>query len=463
MKKSIGRRIFISNFILVFFTITLFEIIFFVGVNRFYYGGALRILTDRTLSNTNFYNMYLKYENLENKAHTILMNYKYKDEAELQIIDIDGNIIISSTGYIHSEKINTEHISTLRPGEVYSWQGRLKTTGEEVIAVLSPLVTGDKITGYLRFVSSVEEIRYLVNDLIYKSVILGGFILLISSVLAILLSQTLIRPIKHLTAVSKKIAKGNLDVIAHKKYDDEIGELSDALNFMAEELKKSDNMKNEFISSISHEIRTPLTSIRGWAETIENGGIDSEENKQGISIILKESKRLTGLVEQLLDFSRFESGRLHMNFEEVDLNSLIKDVLKLYAIKSEEKNLHININLDPNITYITGDADRLRQVFINIIDNACKFSYKDGQITVSTLSFVDGANVYIEDQGIGIPANDLPRATEKFYKGKSKRTGTGLGLAISKEIVIMHNGTLNIESIENKGTKVIVSLPKNSK
>ncbi|NLD49539.1 MAG: HAMP domain-containing histidine kinase [Clostridiaceae bacterium] len=458
LNSSIGRRIFLSNFIVIFLTVVLFEVILSEGAQQFYYGGVSRILTDKALSNADFYNMYLKYENLENKAYTIMENYSDQEEAELQIVDITGNIIASTTSYRHTEKIDTSPLAGLKEGEFNSWQGRISSTDEELLAVSTPLVQGNSIVGYLRLVTSLEGVKAIVNDLRLKALVVGGLILALSLVISLVLSKTIVRPIKHLTEVSRKIACGDFDTLAIKEYDDEIGELSDTLNFMTKEIKKSNNLKNEFISSISHEIRTPLTSIRGWAETIDNNSLDIKETKQGISMILKEAKRLTLLVEELLDFSRFESGRINMNFEKVDLNLLVRDVLKQYSIRFKEKNLEQLTSLDNEITYVIGDSDRLRQVFLNIIDNAWKFSGDNGFIKVSTERTPKGARVYIEDNGTGITSDELPYVTEKFYKGKSKQSGSGLGLSISKEIIELHKGKLILDSTQGKGTRVIIEL-----
>ena len=247
----------------------------------------------------------------------------------------------------------------------------------------TPLVAGENISGYLRLVTSIEGIKEIITDIVTKALITGILILAVSLILNAVLSRTIVQPIKHLTEVSKQIAGGNLDVVAEKRYDDEIGKLADTINFMSNEIKKSNNLKNDFISSISHEIRTPLTSIRGWAETINGNPSEIDGNKQGISIILKESERLTNLVEELLDFSKFEAERIDMNFEKVDLNLLVKDVLRQYSSRFSENN-GLNCILDDKVTYVTGDPGRLRQVFINVIDNACKFTDNDGSITVKT-------------------------------------------------------------------------------
>lgn len=437
----------------------IFEIVFCAGVKQFYYGGALRFLTDKALSGANFYNMYLKYDNLEQKGKTILQNYKEQDKAELQIIDVNGNIIMSSAKFKHSEKIDISFKNKISVGEIHSWQGRLAVNNEEVLAVSTPLVEDGNIAGYLRFVSSLEEIKAAVNSLVIKALVLGSFILILSLLLAVLLSRSIIRPIRHLIYVSRKIAGGDFNTIAVKKYNDEIGELSDTINFMSEEIKKSNSLKNDFISSISHEIRTPLTAIRGWAEIINDNPIDCEETRQGIHIILKESKRLTKLVEELLDFSKFESGRIDMDFGKVDLNLLVKDVLKQYTLRFENKKVCLEANLDNRITYVNGDSDRLKQVLINIIDNALKFTGENGTVTVGTELTPDKVKICVTDNGIGIPSEDLPHITEKFFKGRSKQAGSGLGLSISSEIIMLHKGTIHIESEQGEGTKVTIELP----
>ncbi|MDQ2087534.1 HAMP domain-containing sensor histidine kinase [Herbivorax sp. ANBcel31] len=458
MRNSIGRRISLSIFIVIFITLLIFEAVFIIGVRQFYYGGASGILSDKAVSSASFYNMYLRYDDIYSKGTTILNNYEEEGRAELQIVDIDGNIIMSSTGFLHSEKIDVSDMNHLEVGEFHSWRGRMDIIDEEVLTVSTPLIEGNTIVGYLRFVSSIEEITSTVKDLILKAIFLGIFMLGLSLALAALLSRSIVKPIRHLTYVSRNIADGNFDIVADKKYDDEIGNLSDTINFMSNEIKKSNSLKNDFISSISHEIRTPLTSIRGWSETLSEDQINEEDTKQGIDIIQKESKRLTKLVEELLDFSRFESGRINMNFEKVDLNLLIKDVLKQYKIKFENKKLEIQCSLDERITFVNGDLDRLKQVFINIIDNAYKFTNEGGKISVVTEHVQKGAVVIIEDTGIGIPPSELPHITEKFYKGSNKLSGSGLGLAISKEIITLHKGTFHIDSQEGKGTKIRVTL-----
>lgn len=404
--------------------------------------------------------MYLKYESLSDKVVTILQNYKDYDIAELQIVDFHGNILASSTGHKHTDSIDISLLNRLSVGETASYRGLIKSTGKEIIAVSTPLVEGNAITGYLRYVTLTEGIKAASGELIEKAITLGVLILLLSTFLTVILSRTIVRPIQHLTKISQRIAEGDFDAVAVKKNDDEIGKLADTLNFMTKEIKKSNELKNDFISTISHEIRTPLTSIKGWAETLNDGNRYDKETNQGINIILKESERLTKLVEELLDFSRFESGRINMNFDKVDLNLLVKDVLKLYMHKLEGKQIKLIFNPDKNVTYVTGDADRLRQVFINLIDNAYKFTHKCGIIRVTTENLLKGAKVSICDNGIGISADELSHITEKFYRGKESRTGSGLGLYITNEIMSLHKGSLYIESTKGEGTRVTISLNK---
>ena len=218
LKNSIRRRITLSIFTVIFITILIFEAVFIIGVRQFYYGRALGILSDKAVSIANFYNMYLRYEDLYRKGTVILDNYEEKDRAELQIVDIEGNIIVSSAGFLHTEKVDVKSIRTLKVGEFHSWRGRLDTIDGEILIVSTPLIMGNSntIVGFIRLVSSIEEITITVKDLILKSVFLSTFILVLSLILASLLSGSIVKPIKHLTYVSRSIADGNFDIVADK-------------------------------------------------------------------------------------------------------------------------------------------------------------------------------------------------------------------------------------------------------
>ena len=229
---------------------------------------------------------------------------------------------------------------------------------------------------------------------------------------------------------------------------------------MADELENTDTMKNEFISSVSHELRTPLTAIKGWAETLLDAeNYDAATLKKGMRVISTETERLSGMVEELLDFSRIQNGRFSLVFQKMDLLAELGEAVLMYTEKARRENIQIIYNEPEMLPILYGDKNRLRQVFINIIDNAIKYS--DPGDTVKIDAFVQGEDIMITvaDTGCGISPEDLPKIKTKFFKANQTRRGSGIGLAVANEIVQMHHGSIEIESTFNVGTTVLIRLP----
>ncbi|MEG1428778.1 MAG: HAMP domain-containing sensor histidine kinase, partial [Hydrogenoanaerobacterium sp.] len=242
------------------------------------------------------------------------------------------------------------------------------------------------------------------------------------------------------------------------KNNDEIGDLCEAINNMAGELSTNEKMKNDFISSVSHELRTPLTAIKGWGETLVDT-TDKETIEKGMGVILKETDRLSSMVEELLDFSRMQSGRLTLVMDKIDIIAELGEAYLMFTQRAMREGMTIYYDEPEGFIPVIGDKNRLRQVFINIIDNAIKYSDSDAKITISVKSDDNIVNIIISDTGCGIKEEDVPMVKKKFYKGNSTRRGSGIGLAVADEIVQMHGGTLGLESTEGKGTTVTISLP----
>ena len=326
------------------------------------------------------------------------------------------------------------------------------------MAVSEPLKVRGNVEGLIRFVTSLEEVNSLINRNIITYSLVALIVIIISTVVSILISKTIIYPIKNVTDTAKLMAKGELSVRADKKYDDEVGSMADTLNYMAEEILKNEKLKNDFISSVSHELRTPLTSIKGWALTLKlKEFTDIEKRKAGLDIIVEESERLSSLVEELLDFSRFQSGRITLNIEELNIEELLSSILR--QMQPRAKRNKISLKLDINkLPIIKGDRSRLKQVFINIVDNALKFTQEGGYISIYTEIDDEYLSIFVEDNGIGIKPENLKKVKEKFFKEDNKKSGNGIGLAICNEIIILHEGKLEIESNIQSGTKVKVCL-----
>jgi signal transduction histidine kinase len=273
--------------------------------------------------------------------------------------------------------------------------------------------------------------------------------------------KSIVRPVREVSGVARKMAMGDFKSrLEVEKKDDEIGELCDAINYMASELGQAENVKNSFISSVSHELRTPLTAIRGWGETAKMSlGFDDELVSKGIDVILSEADRLSGLVEDLLDFSRMQSGRLSLNVEAFDLRRAVRESYEMYVELAKKQDVELLYIPHTEAIVCKGDYNRIKQVFINVIDNALKYNKPGGQILIKSTMEEGCVQIIISDTGVGIAAADLARVKEKFYKANKTVRGSGIGLAVADEIMKQHNGFLLVDSTEGMGTTVTVVLP----
>ncbi len=219
-------------------------------------------------------------------------------------------------------------------------------------------------------------------------------------------------------------------------------------------------MKNEFISSVSHELRTPLTSIRGWVETLRTLDDPTDENyRKGLEIINNETARLYNMVEELLDFSRLQNGRLKMECRPLDLVAELTDAVLFCEARIQREGLLLAYAEPEEMIPVYADPDRLRQVFINILDNAIKYSAPGGRITVKIWQGEYKAFIEIIDQGRGIPPEDLENVKTKFYKGSNSVRGSGIGLALVDSIMTALDGTMDLKRTLGRGTVVTLGLP----
>ncbi len=457
--KSLKRRVVFNYTIVILVTIIFLEILLAVFIRQYYYGNITQILKEKVAVTTEFYEKYLVYEEFDYKSQYIIENFSIDERAEIQIIDLSGKVVNSSSGFSMEKPISTADFGKALLGDIGTWRYKDQDTGEELIAVSGPLINRQGFDGVLRYVTSIEETNRVVKRIILQAVFLGAIVLILVVLLSMLLAESIIKPIKELKTVSEKIADGDLKARVEIRKNDEIGELGRTFNYMAKELMKTSQMKNDFISSISHEIRTPLTSIKGWCETMLMGKLDDEkEIREELMIISKEANRLSDMVENLLDFSKLEAGRIVLSKEKVDINYLIMDVAKQFYPKAMKKTIRLETSLDQSLTYVEGDENRLRQVLINLIDNSIKFTETGGRISVGSEKRGEKVSVFVKDNGQGIDQKDLEHITEKFFKGNMKSQGSGLGLAITNEIVELHGGKMEIESVLEKGTKISVIL-----
>ena len=341
-----------------------------------------------------------------------------------------------------------------------AWAGRCTTAmGEKVMAVTVrlPFTSGDIVA--MRLVTSLTLVDRSILKLAVLSLSVAAAILVFSVWSGMFFVRSIVRPIGEIEQTAAKMAQGNLDMRISNKYDDEIGKLAGTINHMAGELDKTERIKNEFISSVSHELRTPLTSIKGWVETMSTIRDPADPNYQrGLQVIANETDRLYDMVEELLDFSRMQNG-LSLECEKLDLAAEVSDAVLTMTPRARQEGLALRWEEPEAPVPVHADAARLKQVFINVLDNAVKYSPPGGTITVELLQ--DGHNAFLNftDEGRGIAPEDLENVKTKFYKGKGAVRGSGIGLAVVDEIVTAHGGSLSLQSEVGRGTTVTVRLP----
>ncbi|MGZ4161572.1 MAG: two-component system histidine kinase PnpS [Neobacillus sp.] len=231
------------------------------------------------------------------------------------------------------------------------------------------------------------------------------------------------------------------------------------------ELKKLEQMRKDFVANVSHELKTPVTSIKGFTETLLDGAMNNQETLEAfLSIILKESDRLQSLILDLLELSKIEQQGFQLSIQKLDLRLLLEEVITIINGKAVEKEIQLKFFCKLEKVFIEGDADRLKQVFINLIGNAINYTPREGEVTVILLDNGENVRIHVKDSGVGIEKEEIPRIFERFYRVDRARSrnsgGTGLGLAIVKHLVEAHQGTISVRSELGKGSEFIIELHK---
>ncbi|WP_050608163.1 HAMP domain-containing sensor histidine kinase [Clostridium niameyense] len=458
--NSVKKRLMINFILIIIISVFTLEILLIDFTKRYYYNNLEELLTNQIKTSADFYNRYFSNSSLEDNILDNVDVFWRQTSAQVQIIDLSGNVLMDSIGVTHNSLIDSVDFKKSVKGKKGLWVGKLDYDGYGAMSVSYPLKSDDKVVGVLRFITSLKEVNKDIRRVSVGFIFIGIIVIIISILVSLFLANSIIEPINELTYVANKMAAGNLKIRSCKKVDDEIGELSDTLNYMAEEIIKRDQLKNEFISSVSHELRTPLTSIKGWAITLNSDQLnDKDILKDGLKIIEDESERLSDMVEELLDFSKFVSGKMQLNKEEINICTIIEQVRKQMTPSSIENGINFKVTCMKDPIYIKVDRNRIKQVLINLLDNAFKFTSYGGEVELFVDCTKKYLKIYIQDNGIGISQEELPKVKEKFYKGKSSKSKNGIGLSICDEIIKLHNGVFNIESKINEGTTVLVKLP----
>ena len=452
---NIFGTIFIADILLVF--------MFCAFAKNSYYNivrGRLRADADNV---EHYYSNYISVDTFTTAAHNMVEDFEDKDLCEIQISDLYGLVAVSSSGFPLNDMVASPDLISARNNITADWVGKLENTGEKVMSYSTPLHDRyGNVKGTVRLITTLELTdRYLMR-LYISACLIGLAVVVITAFSGLYFIKSIVAPVSRISDTAKEIAKGNLTTrIEHYSKDDELGDLCVTINAMAQDLSESEKVKNDFISSVSHELRTPLTAIRGWSETMIATQSDEMDptTRRGIEVIYKETERLSRLVEELLDSSRIQNGRFKLMVGPMNVVAEFEDTVFMMMERGKIEGVTIEYTPKLDEVNILGDKNRLKQVFFNIIDNAIKHSRTDGKIQTAVTLEDETVRITIEDHGEGIAAEDLPFIKQMFYKGHSQKRGSGIGLGVADEIVKKHGGTLEIQSEEGKGTRVIISLP----
>ena len=467
MKKFTGiqKRWLFNNLSIVILLVILCVVAFSLSFTMYYYSNMQSGLESKAKTTTDFFGNYISqsYNEYYQSCITFAQTFEDKNTLELQFISLGGKIVASSYGQWAGESPRTVDIqSAIATKELSVFSGKNPLTGERIMAVSSPMIyTNGEVIGVLRYVTSLKNVDKQIAMLSVLAILVGLVFIALVMFSSQFFIRSIIEPVSEVTATAKRIAAGSYGVQIQKKFDDEIGELADTINDMSVKIGQAEKMQSEFVSSVSHELRTPLTAISGWGETLLSAEtMDPVETRRGMLIILRETRRLTSMVEELLEFTRMQDGRFTLNVQTADIQSEFEDTVFMYGSRLKQEGINlVYLENDDEIPEIPCDVARMRQVFLNILDNAAKHGGEGKKITASISREDEKVVIRIRDFGPGIPEGELPHVKMKFYKGSSKARGSGIGLAVCEEIVTMHGGQLILENAEGGGTLVSIRLP----
>ena len=445
--------------------IVLIVVLFSAGVSSYYYGTMQKGLETRAQAIANSFNEYFMdsgYISFYPKAVQAADSFEDKDRIELQFISSSGRIQVSTSGLTAGTSPGTGDITqAIETAEMAPFRGWDPETGENIMAVSHPLVFHGNVVGVMRLVTSLRAANRQVMLAVLAICLIALLCMVLIVISNLLFINNVVEPVAVVSEAAKRIAAGSYGFQIEQKYTDELGELVDNINDMSRQIGQNEKMKSEFISSVSHELRTPLTAINGWGETIlEDPTGDPVQMRRGIRIILNEARRLSTMVEELLEFSKMEDGRFTLRIEETDLQAEFEDAIFTYRELFRQEGIELRYEAgDEDLPPIPGDPERLKQVFCNVLDNAAKHGGAGKRIDASIVREGGEQVVRVRDYGPGVPEEELPYVKQKFYKGSSKARGSGIGLAVCDEIVKLHGGTFEIGNAEGGGAVVTIRLP----
>ncbi|MFK4838163.1 sensor histidine kinase [Lactococcus petauri] len=395
----------------------------------------------------------------ETIKHVVLME-KGNNQTGIVIQNPSGKTISASQSV--NDQMN-KHISSLKnenskKNEVF----HLHWLSDSYIASKTPIRENGKVLGNVFMFLSTRKIQKMVFSFTVIFAVLVLFTLLVTILVIFYITRTVTYPILKIKSGTERIAQGNLAVRLGINTTDELGQLANSIENLAEKLNFLKQGRNEFLTAVAHELRTPVTFIKGYADIANRSTTSMEGKERYLTIIQEESSRLAQLMDDLMSLAQLEENEFKIEKRQILIQELVDAVVSKVSgiLKQKEINLHVSgdFNFWADLDFV-----RMEQVLINILMNSYKYSDKYSTIFFSINANKDIFRFIISDEGEGIPKEDLPHVFERFYRVDKSRTrktgGTGIGLAIVQDIVQLHNGKITVKSIQNQGTSFIIELP----
>ncbi|MEO4054556.1 ATP-binding protein [Solibacillus sp. CAU 1738] len=365
--------------------------------------------------------------------------------------DIDYNTLI---GPNEREKLLT--------GETVTKIGYEERFDRQIISVILPFTEQNRLEGIIYLYYPLAKISELATTEVILLISGAILFLLIISFFVWKGLRRIMRPLHDLQQAAEKMSEGNYETRVHVTSKDEIGQLSNAFNDMAKAIQQEDEQQKTFLATVSHELRTPISYVKGYSEAIQNDFIAGGELDEAIRLIAREANRMERLTNELMQLARVSHEHDEVELYPIVLAETVRDVIAMLQQQAVLKNIQLQQALDEELI-ILGDEEKLKQIFINIIENAIRYSNEGKEIRIKTSSINGQAIISIQDSGIGIPIEDLPHITERFYRVNKARSradgGSGLGLSIVDQLVKQHDGQLIIQSELGIGTCVTITIP----
>ena len=469
MRSGITRRWLCGSLLMTVLLVLLVEGMFLYSCTRSYYNSVQQTMYRRFSSISGQLKMYTGDTAQKASAsrsvalRRMVEQFSDKDKYEFMLLDSYGSVIASSSGTDAEGILTSADFEQAQETGDGTGVAIYRTDSSEMVMAVCCLVPyAAEDVAAMRLVTSLTLVQNQLKNVFLISIVVVITILGFTVASGLYFVRSIVVPLGQVERTAASIARGELDVRLPVTGDarDEVDRLRGTINRMAEGLEETEKMKNEFISSVSHELRTPLTSIRGWVETLRTLDDPEDENyRKGLEIINNETARLYNMVEELLDFSRLQNGRLKMSCHPLDLVAELTDAVLFCEARIQREGLLLSYSEPEEMIPVYADPNRLRQVFINILDNAIKYSAPGGRITVKIWQGEYKAFIEIIDQGRGIPPEDLENVKTKFYKGSNSVRGSGIGLALVDSIMTALDGTLDLKSTLGRGTVVTLGLP----